>query len=80
MPKSDLQELLYAFTKILDNNGTIFFTFYKGGFYKRLGIKDFLYPIDLIKEYSKDAGFEAVIDKDWFDEKFPMARLKFINN
>ena len=80
MPKDDLQELLHAFTKILNKNGIIFFTFYKGDFYKKLGIKDFLYPIDLIKDYAKNAGFKAVIDKDWFDEKFPMARLKFINN
>jgi 2-polyprenyl-3-methyl-5-hydroxy-6-metoxy-1,4-benzoquinol methylase len=77
MPKRDLKELLFSFSKILKKDGSIFLTFIKGDTYKIMGIKDFIYSFSLIKEISAKAGFEAKIDNDWADEKFPMAKLKF---
>ena len=77
MPKTDLKKLLFSFSKILKKDGSIFLTFIKGDTYKIMGTKDFIYSFSLIKEISAKAGFEAKIDNDWADEKFPMAKLKF---
>ena len=45
-----------------------------------MGIKDFIYPFSLIKEISGENGFEAKIDSDWIDKKFPMVKLEFRKN
>ena len=79
MPVDDLKKLLFSFSKILKKNGTVYFTFYEGDTYKTFGsIKDFMYPFSLIKKHASIQGFDASIDGDWTDKKFPndkMAKL-----
>ena len=79
MPKDDFEKLILSFTYILKPNGILLFTFLKGDSYRIKGMKDFFYPIDLLKKISKQAGFKFEIDTDWADEKIPMAKLSFIN-
>ena len=79
MPKDDFERLILSFTSILKPDGLLLFTFLKGNSYRVKGMKDFFYPIDLIKKITKKAGFEFEIDTDWEDDKIPMAKLSLIN-
>ena len=42
---------------------------------KRIGVKDYYYTFDAIKNISKEKGFLASLDKDWPQDGSEMVQL-----
>ncbi len=76
MPLNDLRVLLKSFFLVLNNNGKIFFTCHIAEKFKIIGIKDFYYPMKTFVNISKEAGFTAELQNEWFEKKKSMIKLE----